>query len=134
VKIRDPNNNPPEISITSPANHSEVSATVSISGTASDEDGDETITKVEISIDEGDWQNVTGTGTWSFEWDTNALEDGTHTIRLRSYDSDDYSKITEIFVDVNNTPKNTKPEVFISFPGDDSQFEQKYNDYHDQSN
>ncbi len=68
------------------------SDTVTISGTASDPDGDEQLVSVEIQINDGDWIQVEGTTTWSYEWDVSQLT-GSYAIKARSYDGEDYSPI-----------------------------------------
>ena len=90
----------PTVNITSPTHKSEVSGTVTISGSAFDGNG--TIEKVEIFIDNG-WTTVTGTDSWSYEWDTTEVEDGSHTIHARAFDGEVYSGISTIVVTVNNT-------------------------------
>jgi len=115
IRVRDPSNISPSVSIASPANHTEISAIVTISGGASDDDG--TVTKIEISMDDAAWQNATGTESWAFEWDTTAVADGEHHIRARAFDDSDYSTVVEILVDVKNTVvKNVKPTVTITSP------------------
>ena len=77
--------------ITSHTNGTKVTGAITISGTASDSDG--VIENVELSLDGGAWVNVTGTVDWSKTIDTTQLTEGEHTIRVRSYDSVDYSDI-----------------------------------------
>jgi len=86
--------------ITSPTNGSEVKGTVTIKGTASDEDG--TVEKVEISINGAEWVTVTGIGSWNYEWDSTTVENGDYEIRVRAYDGEDHSEETVWKVKVNN--------------------------------
>ncbi len=91
-----PLNQKPTISITSPTNNSENSGHVTISGSASDADG--TVTTVEISINSGEWENVTGidpTGIdpWSYEWDTSVVTNGDYEMKIRAYDGEEYSEV-----------------------------------------
>jgi len=65
---------------------------VTISGIASDPDGDEQLMNVEVRINEDEWQQVEGTTSWSYEWDVSKLT-GLYTIEARSYDGEDYSPI-----------------------------------------
>ena len=90
----------PTISITSPEEGDVVKGTVTINGTASDEDG--TVEKVEISIDGEAWQTVSGTESWSFEWNTKDAKNGEYTIKVRSYDEKNYSDEKSITVKVEN--------------------------------
>ncbi len=100
-----PPNQNPTITITSPANNTRVSGTVTIAGSANDPDG--LVRKVEISINNGEWKNVTGidpTGTdpWSYEWDTSAMTDGDYDIKIRAYDGEEYSEILVWNLEVKN--------------------------------
>lgn len=65
-------NSKPSITITSPKKDEKVSNTIYIYGVASDEFY---VAKVEIRIDNGNWQEVKGTNTWSFSFDTTKLSD-----------------------------------------------------------
>ena len=79
-------NQPPTVSITSPLNGSTVSGTVTIAGTASD---DVSVEKVEIRIGDDLWQEVTGTTSWTYSWDTTSMATGNYDIYARSYDGTD---------------------------------------------
>ena len=103
------NNHRPIVIITYPTNGTTVNGIVTIQGSASDEDGDETIQKVEVKIDNGKWLIATGTLNWAYTLDTTKLENGNHTIYARSYDGKEYSKIASITVEV----KNQKEEIGI---------------------
>jgi len=109
-------NHPPTVELTSPANGSMMSGTVSIAGAASDTDG--TVQSVQVKIDSGLWINATGTTSWNYSWDTTAVANGSHTIYARSYDGTNYSNISSLTVNVNNIPPNHKPTVEIIFPND----------------
>jgi len=113
-----PSNNPPSCSITSPSNGATVSGTVTIQGTASDSDG--TVQKVEVKIDDGTWQQATGTTSWSYSWDTTGVSDGSHTIYARSYDGTDYSTESSVTVTVNNTQPNHAPVLSNPSPANGS--------------
>jgi len=111
-----PPNQPPTVAITSPANGTTVSGTVSISGTANDTDGD--VQSAQVKIGTGSWTNATGTTSWSYDWDTTNVANGSHTIYARSYDGTNYSNISSVTVTVNNISPNHKPTVSIIFPSD----------------
>ena len=108
-----PPNHPPTVTITYPSDGTTVSGVLTIQGKASDEDGNETIQKVEIRIDDGNWIVVNGTTSWSYEWNTSQVENGEHTIYARAYDGELYSDIASIKVNVFN---NHKPFVEIIEP------------------
>ncbi|RLF26559.1 MAG: hypothetical protein DRN01_04485, partial [Thermoplasmata archaeon] len=87
----------PTVTIQSPKDGDKVEGLVHINGTALDPDG--TVTLVQVSIDGGDWQNATGTNTWSYTWNTTGLM-GKHSIKTRSYDGVDFSRISTVTVTV----------------------------------
>ena len=109
-------NSIPEVSIKSPDNGAEIMGTITISGSASNDDGDETIETVEIAIEGGGWEQASGTTSWSYEWDTTQLTDGSYTVEVRAFDGKDYSDTKEITLTVKNVQENIKPEVTILAP------------------
>ena len=106
-------NQKPTITISSPNNGAVVDGIITITGVASDPDG--TIQKVEVKIDDGGWNIVTGTTSWSYNWDTTTVGNGNHIIYARSYDGKDYSDVLSITVTVS-TPPNQPPTVRINYP------------------
>jgi len=99
-----PPNNPPSVSITSPKNNAEISDIITISGTASDSDGN--VTNVELRFDNNDWFNVSiisaSSLEWNYTWDTKNVENGKHTISARAYDGMNYSVVVSVDVNVYN--------------------------------
>ena len=97
-------NNPPTVSITSPKNNAEVSNTITISGTASDSDGN--VTNIGLRFDDSNWFNVpivpASSLEWNYTWDTKNVENGKHTIYARAYDSENYSATISVDVNVYN--------------------------------
>src|SRR5207253_2094353 len=73
----------PTVSISSPANGSTVSGTITISGVASGL----AITSVQLSVDGGSFANASGTSNWSFSLNTNSLTNGPHTLSAKVNDS-----------------------------------------------
>jgi hypothetical protein len=98
-------NIPPKVTIISPSGGT-VSGTVTIFGSASDLDGDNTISYVEIKI-EGDWEPVNGITEWIYEWDTTELDDGDYTITARAYDGSEFSLEKSVEVKVDNPHEPT---------------------------
>jgi outer membrane protein assembly factor BamB len=90
---------PPTINIESPNDNDLVNGTVQISGTAAD---DIAVTYVQVKIDNGTWENTTGTTDWSYFWDTNEVTDGVHAINARAFDDSGFTK-TNISVIVHNS-------------------------------
>jgi len=117
-------NHKPTISITYPSNGSIVSKIVIISGIASDLDGNETLERVEILIDD-EWTDVNGTTKWIYIWEIYNVNNGIYKINVRSWDGIDYSDYDEIKLIVE-TPKISESDshkwaIFISasnFPED----------------
>lgn len=112
-------NNGPACSIGYPTVDSTVSGTLTITGSASDPDGNEEIVEVEVRIDGGDWNTATGTSGWSYAINTNSLSNGQHTIYARSFDGVLYSSIDSIAMNVNN-PSNLAPLLSIWTPASGS--------------
>ena len=102
-----PINSKPIIEITFPTNGDIVSNIVTFSGKATDIDGDQTIKKVEIMINET-WMVAEGTTTWSYTWNIFDIENGYYKISVRAWDGAVYSEIKEITLKVSN------PEVVES--------------------
>ncbi len=82
----------PRVNITYPEEGSKINGTIEIRGTADDRDG--SVELVQIQIDDGPWQNATGTTSWTFEWNTTGMV-GKHTIRTRAVDDKDDSSAIE---------------------------------------
>ncbi|UCF07378.1 MAG: PKD domain-containing protein [Thermoplasmata archaeon] len=108
----------PEVEIISPSEDQDVKEVVTISGTASDTDG--FVNKVEVKIDDGDWDLAEDTSgdsswsTWEYDWDTgDGVFNGNHTIFARAYDNDEgYSEPPEeVPVNVNNDPTSITVSV-----------------------
>ncbi|MCG2826174.1 MAG: PKD domain-containing protein [Thermoplasmatales archaeon] len=102
-------NQKPTTMITYPLEDDTVANTITITGNANDTDG--TLQKVEIKIDEGSWQGATGAASWTFNWNTTTISNGSHTIYARSYDGFEYSDIVMVNVTVNNIIVNHAPVV-----------------------
>lgn len=90
-----------------------VAGSVPVQGAASDSDG--VVASVSVKIDDGAWQDATGTTSWSYAWDTTAFDNGNHTFTARSYDGEDYSAVASVTVTVFN---NHPPVVSIISPAD----------------
>ncbi len=100
-------NDKPTVKIQYPIDGSTVTKIVTVSGIANDPNGDQTIKKVEIMIDET-WFEVEGTSKWSFTWNILNLQDGFYNISARVWDGAVFSDIDKITVKVFN------PEVIDS--------------------
>ncbi|OYT61119.1 hypothetical protein B6U81_03780 [Thermoplasmatales archaeon ex4484_30] len=95
-------NHKPNVDIIFPLDGAVVKGIITIHGTASDEDGNESIVKVEIKIGDGNWKVVSGTTSWNYSWDSTSVENVDYAIQARAYDGQEYSSIDSIIVKVNN--------------------------------
>ena len=94
-------NKKPIVEITYPKDGAVVSKIVTISGNATDTDGNENIERVEVSINNG-WEIAEGNNLWSYEWRIFDIEDGFYTIKVRCWDGTSYSEIKEIIIEIDN--------------------------------
>jgi len=85
-------------SIASPSDDETISETVTITGITDDSYG--SVQKVEIQIDTGSWITASGTSSWSYDWDTTSMTEGSHAVNIRSYDGEEYSLTETILVTV----------------------------------
>ena len=69
---------------------------------------------IQMSVNNGNWSVLSGTGEWSIGWDTTNVPDGNTSLRFRAQIGESYSSITELFVTVDNIPDNTQPIVNIT--------------------
>jgi len=99
VETSAPTNQPPTISIATPASGATVSGTVTVGGSAAD---DAAVSRVEVSVDGGGFAPASGTTAWSFVWDTAAFADGAHTITARATDSGGLTSTASRAVNVAN--------------------------------
>jgi hypothetical protein len=108
----------PTVSISSPANGSTVSGTITVSGVASDSIA---ISSVQLSVDGGSFANASGTSSWSFSLNTNFLSNGAHTLSAKLTDSSGGSATSSLVdVTVNNSSTSTNCTLFASPSGSDS--------------
>jgi hypothetical protein len=115
LRVNNTVNSPPQVEILYPASDP-VSGSVFILGSASDVDGDGTITTVQVKI-EGDWKDALGTSEWSFYWDTTEVEDGEYTLEVRAYDGMEYSPIETKSIIVDN-PYAPTLTIFSDVPSE----------------
>ena len=106
-----PPNPVPEAAIASPAEAEALGGKIKIKGTSSD---DTDVAKVEVRIDGGAWVEADGTSSWSYEVDTSKMEEGNHTVEVRSFDGEKYSDPVAITfeVDQDKAPKEDESPGF----------------------
>ncbi|MBC7080659.1 MAG: tandem-95 repeat protein [Thermoplasmatales archaeon] len=100
VMIKVIQNHKPIIKIISPENGTKTSENIIIQGFASDEDGNETIQKVEIRVDSGHWQDAEGKISWSYLLNISEFAEGEHLIYVRSFDGIDYSEEDYVKIEI----------------------------------
>jgi len=96
-----PINKKPIVEIIFPNDGDKVTKIVTISGKATDPDGDQTIKQVEILINDT-WIIVEGTNVWSYTWTLYDLNDSYYIINIRAWDGAVYSDIKSITLEVFN--------------------------------
>jgi hypothetical protein len=110
-----PDTTPPSTAITSPANGSTVSGTVTINASASDNVG---VARVDLYIDGA----LSGTATgapYSFTWNTSGAAGGTHTLQTRAFDAASNTGSSAIVnVTINAPADTTPPTAAIASPAD----------------
>ena len=93
--------NPPTVNINSPEEGDFVKGVVPVEGTANDID--DSIIKVEVKIDDGEWESPIGMLSWTHYWHTTLIDDGRHSIYARSYNGVSYSSVDVVNVTVGNS-------------------------------
>lgn len=106
-----PDNIPPVVNITSPAENATLSGTTTIEFTATDQQG--VINEKQILID----GVIIQISSYSYSWDTTQEVDGLHTISCRAKDKTVWGddEIT-VIVDNSEEPDTTSPSVTITAP------------------
>ncbi|MFQ6129094.1 MAG: NosD domain-containing protein [Thermoplasmata archaeon] len=93
-------NQPPTCNITSPVSGTWISGIFEIQGTAFDLE--DAILRVEIRISDGNWTQVEGASTWSYDWNTTAMPNGAYMVYARSFDGVYYSGEVSVTAVINN--------------------------------
>jgi hypothetical protein len=110
---------PPEVAVTYPSDGATVSDTVTIQGTAFDNEAlDRVVVKITspangVSIE----AQASGTENWSYAWDTTSGANGSYTVSATAYDQTGNADDMTINVDVDNITDNEAPSVAITAPG-----------------
>ncbi len=106
---------PPTVSITAPATGSTVSATVTLSATASDNVG---VVGVQFKLDGANLGAEDTAGPYSISWNTTTVANGTHTLTVIARDAaGNQTTSAAVSVTVNNGASDTTPPtVSITAP------------------
>jgi len=80
------------------------------------------VTKVEVRVDGGAWQEADGAETWTWDWDTSAVGEGWHTLSVRANDpADNVGNPSSIGVFIDRTPPQLTVTEVRGKAWDDSQ-------------
>jgi hypothetical protein len=108
IKLRDcgtPVDNPPAITLNTPAQGATVSGTVLVSATASDDHG---VTQVQFYVDGNSiGTDTNGTDGWSVNWNTTASSDGSHSVSATATDTAGQTAGDSHTVNVSNAAQQT---------------------------
>ena len=103
---------PPTTSIDSPSDGDTfTTATITVSGTASDNEG---VSKVEVKVGSGDWEDASGTTSWS---KTMTMIQGINMIDVRAIDDTGNPSETASITVARNPPGSTPPSSVVSSGG-----------------
>ncbi|HLE96812.1 MAG TPA: Ig-like domain-containing protein [Candidatus Thermoplasmatota archaeon] len=104
----------PVVVIGTPEASGEVEGNLTVSGTASDDNG---VAKVEVQVDDGAWNAATGTTTWTWTWNTRTVPNGTHNLTARATDTAGKLGTVKIPVVVKNPPAaDAAPTILLTHP------------------
>lgn len=121
VTVHNITNTKPTVTIDVPGNGDTVDGTFDIKVTAVDDYTAPAALVVEISIDGGGWIPIGHAGgtTYTFNWNTTLIADGTHTIAARATDDGTPPLQSDVFGPITVTVRNNyPPNVTITSPGD----------------
>lgn len=100
---------PPETRIDEPLNEEIVEGeSLMISGRSWDNSG---IGKVEVALDDGEYEEVNGTENWFIEWDISDLALGDHIISAKAVDIFGQESLHRIFIAVNESGHDWGPLI-----------------------
>lgn len=115
-----PDTTPPAVTITSPANGSTVSGTITVTADASD---NVAVAQVQFKLDGANLGAADTTAPYAVTWDTTTAANGTHTLTAAAADtSGNTATSSPVTVTVNNAPSGdtTPPTVAITSPANGS--------------
>jgi predicted transcriptional regulator len=104
----------PTVSILEPAEGSTVSGGISFNGLAAVEK--DSLSKLEVRIDSGPWQDAFGTIGWAFSIDSRQLSNGPHMLYVRAWTSQGISIQRSVSIIVENI--FLPPSLEIASPGE----------------
>ena len=84
----------PSVTITFPQDEQKVGTLLKVSGKASDDLG--ILVWIRVRVDEGPWENATGTSTWNYEMPTKELDPGLHWVDIKAFDGETESTLASV--------------------------------------
>ena len=84
----------PSVTITFPQDGQKVGTLLKVSGRASDDLN--ILVWIRVRVDEGPWENATGTSSWSYEMPTKDLEPGLHWVDVKAFDGETESTLEPV--------------------------------------
>jgi len=127
------NQDPPGIHVDSPGENATVNGSVTIAGSAWDEDPTDEVQEVYVAVvpvgevpTGDDWESANDTSepdedpytSWEYDWASTDVEDGDYTIHARCTDGNGWSREYLVNITVDNV--NTDPRTRTTDPGEDA--------------
>jgi hypothetical protein len=101
VTVTQSDTTPPTVGITSPADGSTVSGTVTVSATASD---NVAVASVQLQVDSGNVGTADTTTPYSFSWNSASVANGTHLLTAKAIDTSGNTAVSSsVVVNVSNS-------------------------------
>jgi len=99
-------NHLPSLSLSSPSDGDKLTGVVKFRGNATDIDFLDLLT-TSVQVDGGDWMDCEGNRSWNFSWDSSRVENGPHSIHVRTSDGKAYSDTITINASITNVHEIT---------------------------
>jgi WD40 repeat protein len=116
ITVEEPPNLPPVITLSGPEANSTVKGVVTISGLASDPEGEFLAVRYAVSRPEDWFPALLEGSSWSISWDTRELLNAQVSVFIEADDGEHTTRIwAQYFVD-NPPPENAPPEVTLASP------------------
>jgi mannan endo-1,4-beta-mannosidase len=104
----------PDIIFASPVASATLGGVITVTGTATAPAG---VARVDLRVDELDYQAATGTGVWSVKLDTFAFANGPHNLKARVTDGTGGQAWADLPIVISNAASVAAPRVAFTAPG-----------------
>jgi hypothetical protein len=94
-------NHLPSVSLSYPADGANLTGVVKFRGNATDIDFLDLLT-ASVQVDNSDWMDGEGNRSWSLSWDSSRVQNGRHSIHVRTSDGRAYSETINLNVSIQN--------------------------------